>query len=140
VPVAWYGAIAEGMTGKVVPEEPVGGEHAATVTIVDRVVDAASGTFGVRLELPNPTCGCPPASVPRALRSALRRGSARGRSGAPLWGAGATRTPGRTTVPGAGASSVVGRPSSDVRLSDFGGSGDRRINPTGDPSTALQGT
>ena len=26
----------------------------APVTIVDRVVDAASGTFGVRLELPNP--------------------------------------------------------------------------------------
>jgi hypothetical protein len=24
------------------------------VTVVDRVVDAASGTFGVRLELPNP--------------------------------------------------------------------------------------
>ena len=26
----------------------------ARVTVVDRVVDAASGTFGVRLELPNP--------------------------------------------------------------------------------------
>jgi multidrug efflux pump subunit AcrA (membrane-fusion protein) len=26
----------------------------AKVTVVDRVVDAASGTFGVRLELPNP--------------------------------------------------------------------------------------
>jgi multidrug efflux pump subunit AcrA (membrane-fusion protein) len=36
------------------PEEPVGGEYPATVTVVDRVVDAASGTFGVRLELPNP--------------------------------------------------------------------------------------
>ena len=27
--------------------------HTAKVTVVDRVVDAASGTFGVRLELPN---------------------------------------------------------------------------------------
>ena len=26
----------------------------ATVTVVDRVLDAASGTFGVRLALPNP--------------------------------------------------------------------------------------
>lgn len=28
--------------------------HRARVTVVDRVVDAASGTFGVRLALPNP--------------------------------------------------------------------------------------
>ena len=30
------------------------GEYEAKVTIVDKVVDAASGTFGVRLEMPNP--------------------------------------------------------------------------------------
>ncbi len=28
--------------------------HAATVKVVDQVIDASSGTFGVRLELPNP--------------------------------------------------------------------------------------
>jgi membrane fusion protein (multidrug efflux system) len=29
------------------------------VTVVDKVVDAASGTFGVRLELPNPDLKLP---------------------------------------------------------------------------------
>jgi multidrug efflux pump subunit AcrA (membrane-fusion protein) len=29
------------------------------VTVVDRVVDAASGTFGVRLEVPNPNYRLP---------------------------------------------------------------------------------
>ena len=32
----------------------VGGQYSAKVTVVDKLVDAASGTFGVRLELPNP--------------------------------------------------------------------------------------
>jgi hypothetical protein len=36
------------------PEPPIGGTYAATVTAVDHVLDAASGTFGVRLALPNP--------------------------------------------------------------------------------------
>jgi len=31
-----------------------GGTYTAKVVIVDRVIDAASGTFGVRLEIPNP--------------------------------------------------------------------------------------
>jgi RND family efflux transporter MFP subunit len=53
-PVSALGRIEVGDTGIVIPEEPVGGQHTATVTVVDRVVDAASGTFGVRLELPNP--------------------------------------------------------------------------------------
>jgi len=29
------------------------------VTVVDRVIDAASGTFGVRLDLPNPDLSIP---------------------------------------------------------------------------------
>lgn len=53
VPVAMLGKIAVGKTAYVKPESPVTGEYAAKVTVVDRVVDAASGTFGVRLELPN---------------------------------------------------------------------------------------
>lgn len=52
-PLALYGKITPGMKGSVRPEAPVGGERTATVTVVDRVIDAASGTFGVRLELPN---------------------------------------------------------------------------------------
>jgi len=53
-PVAILGKIAVGMRADVMPEAPVGGVHAARVKVVDQVVDAASGTFGVRLELPNP--------------------------------------------------------------------------------------
>ena len=53
-PIALLGAISVGMSAEVLPEAPVGGVHPARVTVVDRVVDAASGTFGVRLELPNP--------------------------------------------------------------------------------------
>jgi RND family efflux transporter MFP subunit len=53
VPTAYYGQIRTGSQAEVRPEAPIGGVHAATVTIVDRVLDAASGTFGVRLALPN---------------------------------------------------------------------------------------
>lgn len=31
----------------------------ATVSVIDKVLDAASDTFGVRLELPNPTLELP---------------------------------------------------------------------------------
>jgi hypothetical protein len=36
------------------PEAPVGGSYSATVAVVDQVFDAGSGTFGIRLALPNP--------------------------------------------------------------------------------------
>jgi RND family efflux transporter MFP subunit len=49
-----------GMEAAVRPESPVGGLYKAKVTVVDKVVDAASGTFGVRLELPNPDYRLPP--------------------------------------------------------------------------------
>ncbi len=53
-PVALFGRIKVGAAAEVMPEAPVGGVWAARVTVVDRVIDAASGTFGVRLSLPNP--------------------------------------------------------------------------------------
>jgi RND family efflux transporter MFP subunit len=59
VPTARYGAVRIGSSAEVRPEPPVGGRHAATVTVVDRVLDAASGTFGVRLTLPNPDLALP---------------------------------------------------------------------------------
>jgi RND family efflux transporter MFP subunit len=59
VPVRYYGKIKSGMTGMVEWESPVGGTYPATVKIVDSVVDAASGTIGVRLELPNPNLKLP---------------------------------------------------------------------------------
>ncbi|MFO1098474.1 MAG: efflux RND transporter periplasmic adaptor subunit [Xanthobacteraceae bacterium] len=53
VPTAYYGRIQAGTEAEIRPEKPIGGIHKATVTVVDRVLDAASGTFGVRLKLPN---------------------------------------------------------------------------------------
>lgn len=60
LPVDMLGSVRVGMTGKVTPEAPVGGVYTAKVIVVDRVVDAASGTFRVRLELPNPEYRVPP--------------------------------------------------------------------------------
>jgi HlyD family secretion protein len=54
VPVALLGRIGVGSRVTVIPEAPVNTPLEASVTVVDRVVDAASGTFGVRLEMPNP--------------------------------------------------------------------------------------
>lgn len=54
VPVDRLDSVRNGMQAAVYPQEPVGGEYQAEVINVDPVVDAASGTFGVRLALPNP--------------------------------------------------------------------------------------
>jgi membrane fusion protein (multidrug efflux system) len=59
VPVRWIGAVQQGMHAEVRPESPVGGVYTGKVVIVDRVLDAASGTFGVRVELPNPSLKLP---------------------------------------------------------------------------------
>jgi RND family efflux transporter MFP subunit len=54
LPIAAYGHMKVGDKATVLPEAPVGGSYEATVVIVDNVLDAASGTIGVRLRLPNP--------------------------------------------------------------------------------------
>jgi RND family efflux transporter MFP subunit len=53
IPVIRYGSVATGMLAEVSPEEPIGGNYHAKVTVVDDVFDPASRTFGVRLEMPN---------------------------------------------------------------------------------------
>ena len=53
-PVELLGSIKVGMTAEVKSESSPISAYTAKVKIVDQVVDAASGTFGVRLELPNP--------------------------------------------------------------------------------------
>jgi RND family efflux transporter MFP subunit len=53
LPATLFGKVQRGGRGRVSPEAP-GGKYDAVVTVVDRTIDAASGTFGVRLELPNP--------------------------------------------------------------------------------------
>jgi len=67
VPARMFGRIIPGMTATIVPEIPEYGEHIATVTIVDRLIDAASSTFGVRLELPNAD-----EQIPSGLRCLVR--------------------------------------------------------------------
>ncbi len=59
LPVSLYGQIKNGHRARVLPEKPVGGVYDAAVKVVDRVVDGASGTFGVRLQLPNPGYSIP---------------------------------------------------------------------------------
>jgi RND family efflux transporter MFP subunit len=51
-PVAMLGHLEVGMPVKVAPE--VGSPRDAKIVVVDRVVDGASGTFGVRASMPNP--------------------------------------------------------------------------------------
>nr|WP_249153740.1 efflux RND transporter periplasmic adaptor subunit [Bradyrhizobium diazoefficiens] len=53
LPVSFYRQLTIGSVAEVRPEEPIGGVYKATVTVIDRVLDAASGTFRVRLTLPN---------------------------------------------------------------------------------------
>ncbi len=54
LPIRYYGHIKVGDAANIRPDDPVGGDRKGTVTIVDEVFDAASGTFGVRLALANP--------------------------------------------------------------------------------------
>jgi RND family efflux transporter MFP subunit len=54
VPTSQYGRIRIGSNAQIRPQQPIGGSYPAVVTVVDQVLDAASGTFGVRLALPNP--------------------------------------------------------------------------------------
>ena len=59
LPATLFGTIRQGMSASIMPEAPRDSTYTAHVTIVDRVVDASSGTFGVRLELPNPDYALP---------------------------------------------------------------------------------
>jgi RND family efflux transporter MFP subunit len=59
LPSAAFNALKLGQMLDVMPEGSVGGTYAAKVTVIDRVFDAASGTFGIRLDLPNPAMKIP---------------------------------------------------------------------------------
>ena len=52
LPAALYGHVQRGDRAEVTPETPKQ-KFMARVAVVDRVINAASGTFGVRVELPN---------------------------------------------------------------------------------------
>lgn len=52
--VQYLGKLKSGMKVKVIPEGPDKKLITGKVKIVDQVIDAASGTFGFRVEIPNP--------------------------------------------------------------------------------------
>lgn len=54
VPAAAFGQVAIGARARITTELAARGERMAVVRTVDRVIDAGSNTFRVRLELPNP--------------------------------------------------------------------------------------
>jgi RND family efflux transporter MFP subunit len=54
LPTELYATISKGGTGLIFPAAPIGGEYKAEIIAIDRVFDAASDTFGVRLALQNP--------------------------------------------------------------------------------------
>ena len=58
-PLAYRDRLATGQRVTIHPEEPVGGAYPATITVIDRVFDAATATFGLRMELPNPDLTLP---------------------------------------------------------------------------------
>ena len=53
-PTEYFGLIRRDMEVMIYPEQPANEAFAATVTIVDQLIDPASGSFTVRMELPNP--------------------------------------------------------------------------------------
>ncbi len=59
VPAIYFGEIKKGSFAQVLLDKPIEGSYKAKVVIIDQVIDAASGTFGVRLELPNPKLTLP---------------------------------------------------------------------------------
>jgi len=67
VPVAYFGQISEGMQATVTPEAPLDNTYKATVVVVDKVIDAASSTFRVRLQIPNDDL-----KIPSGLRCDLK--------------------------------------------------------------------
>ncbi|WP_375174968.1 efflux RND transporter periplasmic adaptor subunit [Pseudooceanicola sp.] len=52
-PLDYFEHLALGHQAEILPEPPFDQPHKATITVIDNVFDASTGTFGIRLELPN---------------------------------------------------------------------------------------
>jgi RND family efflux transporter MFP subunit len=59
LPAAMYAAVRQGMSVSVTPDFPGAAARKARVTLVDKLIDGASNTFRVRMELPNPDFSLP---------------------------------------------------------------------------------
>ncbi len=66
LPMNVFGKISQDAIVEVSPERPVGGRHTARVKTIDKVIDAASGTFAVFLDMPNPKLEVPSGAKCRA--------------------------------------------------------------------------
>ena len=53
-PTEYFGLIKKGMEVEIYPERPANRTFKATVSVVDQLIDPASGSFTVRMALPNP--------------------------------------------------------------------------------------
>ena len=67
LPVGLMGQIKAGRAAEITPESPLKGAWRAQIKVVDSVFDSASGSFGVRLELPNPS-----GDIPAGVRCKVR--------------------------------------------------------------------
>jgi RND family efflux transporter MFP subunit len=93
VPATHFNRIKQGMAASVKPEMADVELRNAKVVVVDRVIDAASNSFRVRLELPNPGNELPPGLRCKVEFDGL---------GAPAQDAQALKQPGRGAEPAAG--------------------------------------
>jgi RND family efflux transporter MFP subunit len=59
LPMSAFRTVSADMNAQVVPEMPVGGSYPAKVKTIDKLIDAASGTFAVFLEMRNPQLKIP---------------------------------------------------------------------------------
>lgn len=59
LPSTFYSAVKTGMSVTVTPDFPGASPRLARVTVVDRLIDGASNTFRIRLELPNADLSLP---------------------------------------------------------------------------------
>lgn len=101
VPAAAFGQIEPGRKASVVPELFNQTPRVAEVKTVDRVVDAASNTFRVRLELPNPN-----GSLPAGLRCKIDLGLTATPTQAQTYPT-PSATPATTRAPAAAAASAA---------------------------------
>ena len=65
-PIAYFPQLAVGQQVTVTPEAPLDQPRPATIRVIDRVFDAATATFGLRMELDNADL-----SLPAGLRCTL---------------------------------------------------------------------
>ncbi len=66
-PITLLNSFSVGDLAEIIPEYPMGKSYIGKVKIVDNVVDATSGTFGIRIELPNPDY-----TLPSGLQCSVR--------------------------------------------------------------------